>query len=261
MTNESIQLRSPRIMDIKTCAKVRAMARRQCLEVSTLESMPPEILTQILLELSVEQLNQICQVSSKLAEFCNDGAFWATKATHDFKFPRNLFFEDPKKRYLQIQAYHQNPNLTLQAAASQGNLALIDYAVSIGGKVNTGWDQGDHNILTLIQEGRINLPTMKYLVERGLIDPTYWQIFVVYAIGSGQVDIVMYLIEVFQQRNIDPLTTDILSFAIHKPAILRSLVPLLPDKTRQTILNDLLVQAMKRCCDEAVNYLSSQGAV
>jgi hypothetical protein len=100
-------------------------------DVGTLESLPPELLGQILRSLPVPQIIQICHVSLYLSDFCRDWNLWADLARREFQFPRALFdqtfLKNPGQRYRQIQDYYDYPYDYLPQAAEQGRLEVVRY--------------------------------------------------------------------------------------------------------------------------------------
>jgi len=96
-----------------------------------LEHLPPEILNSILLKLPLDDLYNLCQVSTSLNLFCKNWSFWADKAYQDFKFPRSLFSEtdllNPLYRYKEVIKYIRNPISALLEAIIKKKLDLLAY--------------------------------------------------------------------------------------------------------------------------------------
>jgi hypothetical protein len=85
------------------------------MEVSTcrsLDSLPVELIQEILLHLSIADLSRVCQVCSNLSTFGRDWNFWAEKAWREYQFPHDLFKSTPltypRNRYVQVRYYCQN---------------------------------------------------------------------------------------------------------------------------------------------------------
>jgi hypothetical protein len=81
---------------------------------TTLGDLPIETLTQIMLNLSYENLNTYCTVNSVAKSICNDPNFWANKAGLEFKIPIPDFYSvqmNPRLRYLQLRETAGQRNL------------------------------------------------------------------------------------------------------------------------------------------------------
>jgi ankyrin repeat protein len=100
------------------------------------ESLPPELVIQVLQHLPVSDIIPICESSRYLNSFCHDWTLWAEKARHEFKFPRDQFTQTylrlPIQRYQQVRTYHDHPDNFLITAARSGNTKLIEYLVDVG---------------------------------------------------------------------------------------------------------------------------------
>lgn len=100
------------------------------------ESLPPEIITKILLYLSVNELQPLVKVNLLFAVYQYDWDFWADKAVLDLQLPRALFFYTecnfPPKRYLHIQNYVYRLGEKLREAASYGDLHLVKLFIAHG---------------------------------------------------------------------------------------------------------------------------------
>jgi ankyrin repeat protein len=105
-------------------------------DITKLQSLPPEIVTPILLQLPLTDLRRVCQVSTYLRSFCQSWDFWADRAAQEFKFPRNLFKyttkETPRQHYDEIPAYLQNPTNFLVETARNNYPDLLHYLIQIG---------------------------------------------------------------------------------------------------------------------------------
>jgi ankyrin repeat protein len=115
--------------------------------IHDLESLSPELVTQILLNLSVTEISRVCRVSSYLRSFCSDWQFWAEKAAQDFNYPITLFLQhqhlpamrgpwgvgpSPIKAYQDIQKRQQDLDHSLIFFAQRGNLPEINYLLHRG---------------------------------------------------------------------------------------------------------------------------------
>lgn len=75
----------------------------------TLVTLPIEDITQIMLNLSYEDLNQIYNVNQLMRTICQDVKFWANKAQLDFSMPIQKFFtlvnskSHPRESYLYLR--------------------------------------------------------------------------------------------------------------------------------------------------------------
>jgi hypothetical protein len=107
-------------------------------DVKTLNSLPPEVITPILLQLPLPDLQRVCQASTYLRSFCQSWDFWADRAAQDFGFPRNLFTytiketPNPRQHYYEIPKYIRNPNSFLVEAARHNYPELIRYLIQEG---------------------------------------------------------------------------------------------------------------------------------
>ena len=61
-----------------------------------LDILPPEVVTQFLLRLSLEDLVNYCQTSKAANEYCKDNAFWKDKYRYDFGLPLPVLKEGEK---------------------------------------------------------------------------------------------------------------------------------------------------------------------
>jgi hypothetical protein len=79
-----------------------------------MQSLPVELIQEILLHLSLVDLSRVCQVCSDLSTFSRDWNFWAEKAWREYQFPRDLFksipliHSHPRDRYVQVRTYCTN---------------------------------------------------------------------------------------------------------------------------------------------------------
>jgi uncharacterized protein (UPF0297 family) len=136
------------------------------LSPSYLESLPPEVVTSILLQLPNNEIEQLCNLSTYLASFCRDWNFWALKAKQNLGFPQNLFREtslpNPRQRYRQIQNYSLDLTKSIQEAVIEDQPQLVDYLLS----------RDPSNLVSLWEEALIestiadNLPLFERLFSR-----------------------------------------------------------------------------------------------
>lgn len=103
---------------------------------ANLESLPSELIIQVLQNLPAKDIISICRSSRHLNAFCQDWGLWTQEAFRDFGFPRELFrrttLQLPVQRYQQVQAYHDNPDQFLIPAVRSGNTRLLQYLVDAG---------------------------------------------------------------------------------------------------------------------------------
>jgi hypothetical protein len=116
------------------------MITRQALPAN-LESLPPEVVTSILVDLPVQQVLQACRTSRYLSSFCQSYPFWAAKAQHDFQLPRPIFLAnqtlDPRARYRLIERIVNYLRVSPQSVEQRrtlskdvgklGDVQLVDY--------------------------------------------------------------------------------------------------------------------------------------
>jgi len=161
------------------------------MDINYLESLPPEIIFDILLRLPVRDILRFCQISKRLRPFCNEYDLWATKAIRDLNITRNTFDnninDNPITKYMNLLNYN------IYSAAGEGNLAKVSYLLSLGptninsvlcnaafaGRLDVvkfllqhgaGADVDDLNdALIAASEGR-DLDTVRYLVNHGATD-------------------------------------------------------------------------------------------
>jgi ankyrin repeat protein len=101
-----------------------------------LDSLPIELLSAILIQLSILDLSRLAQVSSSLSVLCRSWDLWADKTQRDFNFPRKLFFrthlDDPRLQYWQLRHYHQDIKKALPLVAYDNNVDLMEYFIHHG---------------------------------------------------------------------------------------------------------------------------------
>jgi len=98
-----------------------------------LDSLPPEMVSSIFLNLPFTGILKLCQVSSYFSNFCNDQMLWASKAEYDFNFPISVFLQlyqttypkNPRTIYQRVFNIIKNPILSLEDAAENGDLNLV----------------------------------------------------------------------------------------------------------------------------------------
>ncbi len=97
------------------------------MDISYLESLLYVDLVKILLELSYDDIQDLCLTSSYLANVCSDWSFWSQKAEHDFGIPTREFYqttlEDPRFRYLE---FLESPYQRLLFAISRGDRKHVE---------------------------------------------------------------------------------------------------------------------------------------
>lgn len=104
--------------------------------LADLTALPPELLTQILLDLPVTEILRLCRISTRLHALCQSPAFWADKAHHDFNYPPRQFLHNllglPVRRYRWVQNLYHNPNAALISAVIRGSEPDVDYLLTVG---------------------------------------------------------------------------------------------------------------------------------
>jgi len=79
-----------------------------------MEGIQKDVLIQLALKLSLNDLNSLCRSSVKFSKICNDKNFWYRKLKQDFDIP-SLQTKDPKRVYKEIienRRYCNEHNLT-----------------------------------------------------------------------------------------------------------------------------------------------------
>lgn len=103
---------------------------------SLLESLAPEIIVLILLDLPVQDLCHLSQTSSYLHQCCQDWTVWAEKAHRDLGCPKDVFLEmklvHPGSRYNQLEHYQtsQDDNVLIEVAR-QNDVELGRYLIQL----------------------------------------------------------------------------------------------------------------------------------
>lgn len=252
----------------------------QTVELGQLESLPPELVTSILINLPAREVVQVCRLSRYLSSFCQSSDFWADKATHDFYFPRNKFFAaadtnliNPFHRYLEIWRRQRDPDIGLRLASMNGDLTLAQYWLSRGAYQlkDSLYEAASHGHLDIVklliqvapkyhkfidinnalegaaEKGHLNV--VKYLVDHGA---TNLNSPLVSAASKGYTDIAQYLISKGATNLNDALVwaaytgnLDLIKYAISQGA---------------TDLNDALEQAAAGGNLQVVDHLISHGA-
>jgi hypothetical protein len=104
--------------------------------MTEMQSLPIEMLTQILLDLSTPEILRLCQVSTQFNAICHSPEFWADKAFRDFNYPQDQFLHDflgsPLRRYRWVQKLAQNPNESLIGASIRGSSYDVNYLLAQG---------------------------------------------------------------------------------------------------------------------------------
>lgn len=183
-------------------------------DISLLENLPDESLYEILMKFPIETLNKVCFASKRLNNFYQDVNFWAEKAESELKFPRKAFidhineFEDPRKEYVQIYTYKNNPDKYLPIAAGNGNLDMVNYLVTCGGFKYISLQEA---LFSAIKHNRMNV--FEFLITSGHLPPIYILRGMALAIDEDNLDIVKYLIENKYSPNPPEDLNDALSWA------------------------------------------------
>jgi hypothetical protein len=101
-------------------------------DIKSLESLPPELVSSILVNLPYDDLIKVGQASQRLKSFIDSSTFWADKAQKDFNFPRHLFlkrtsYPDPQQSYQKLVTSHADFANWLIASIIQNRLDVVKY--------------------------------------------------------------------------------------------------------------------------------------
>ena len=225
--------------------------------VPTLQSLPPEILEIILLNIPLSNLSKIFQTSRSLNRFCHDWHFWAQRAKKDYEFPIKYFNEttltEPIERYNQIKFYLQHPQQYFLELAEKGNIDLIKYLV-------THASFGKDNIYKLstldytLNHAAKYLNVVEYLVSQGAdIDNA-----LIYAAENGYLEIIKYgLNYYYKHHSIMQLLNQLLDLATRGGHV--NIMKYLIAEGANDI-NTALLAAISSNKDFVIPYLVSLGA-
>jgi phosphohistidine phosphatase SixA len=228
-----------------------------------LGSLPPEVVFPILIDLPVQTVLRVCQVSSYLRSFCQSWDFWRDKAYHDFQVPPEVFNafreQNPLDRYRLLAQFQKHPEQTINQVARLGDVTLMHYLLTRTPHIPIT------NFGLVLQRGIGHLPMVQYLVEQILPllpDPnSNKQLFLdtglIDAIMSGQLPVVDYLLTHGASRHLDHLNN-----ALRK-AVLYSHGPIMQYLVEHGAngLNDTLIIASQRQNNlPIVQYLVEHGA-
>ena len=87
-----------------------------------LDILPPEVVTQFLLRLTLKDLINYCLTSKTANEYCKDDAFWKDKYRYDFGLPLPVLSEGEKW----INLYKNRTNRSSPISAGNIHYAMID---------------------------------------------------------------------------------------------------------------------------------------
>jgi hypothetical protein len=83
----------------------------QRLDFARLENLPANVLVQIFLQMTPQEANNVCQISTRLRQFCHNPDLWATIAERRFGTTReefdNIPGRTPLEKYHNILKYQQ----------------------------------------------------------------------------------------------------------------------------------------------------------
>ena len=100
--------------------------------------LPTDKIWQILIQLSYQDIINVCKASNKLSIFCADDAFWREKAFRDFRFPRRHFDRPglkPHLRFLQLSVDILDSTFGVCRAALTHDLPLVAFLIKDKGAV------------------------------------------------------------------------------------------------------------------------------
>ena len=104
-----------------------------------LDILPPEVVTQFLLRLSLKDLANYCLTSKTANEYCKDDAFWKDKYRYDFGLP---IPKNPIKKWIDL--YKERTNRSSPISAGQFHYATIDnQGILYMGGSNMGYQLGN----------------------------------------------------------------------------------------------------------------------
>lgn len=136
-------------------------------DITYLESLPPEVITGILIKLPFNDIIRLCQLSRYLSSFCNSWDFWADKAYEEFGFPKQLFlhephFQNPRQSYLVLARSQRNLNIWLIDAIDGDRLDLVKYILS---RIGSGPKDLDYDLEVATVAGSVS--AINYLKSLG----------------------------------------------------------------------------------------------
>jgi hypothetical protein len=261
--------------------------------IDSLESLPPELVTQILLNLTLSDIIRSCRVSSYLRSFCSNWQFWSEKAARDFEYPPDLFLQrqhlpsirgpwgvspSPIKAYQDIQKRQLDLDHYLIFSAQRGDLPEINYlihrgATNLNGTLRAAASSGQvATVDALIMDGATDIngavieaarhnhkALMDYLINRGFAmnQPIDLNQALDQATYYGHLNIVRDLIN-RGATDINEALRHAIGSAVTRPAIFRYLISVgaNPDP-----LDRALVRAAESGNRVRVKFLLDSGAI
>lgn len=187
----------------------------------TLESLPPELLEMIFLELPFTDLLKLCQTSSYFRSFCLDWDLWAHRMYLINEFPPDLFKETslptPQQRYQQLINFYEHPSESLIKAAETGKIGIIQDMIQIATILSLSYHALERALLAAVELGHLDvvkllIPVVMRLLdqaaehgtETALIESLRSDLYaraLKFAAGYGRINVVEYLIDLSGPTN------------------------------------------------------------
>jgi hypothetical protein len=186
------------------------------------ESLPFELVEQILIQLKPVEISRLTTVCRYLASVCQNWTMWADKAWHEFNFPRPSFL-NPRpawkthcvyQRYREAYSYSLNNKAHLQHFAATGDVDMVEYiirrhptltrtealgyaaannhrdVIKIFISVPAGTPDLGYAMSQAIASGHLDL--VKFLIQHGVSGDSY---YLYIAAINNQLEILRYLIQ------------------------------------------------------------------
>ena len=141
-----------------------------------LDVLPPEVVTQFLLKLSLKDLANYCQTSKTANEYCKDDAFWKDKYRYDFGLPLP---KNPTK--LWIDLYKERIRKNSPISAGSYHYAMIDNQgiLYMAGK-NNSYQLGDET------KNKTKIPISINIFDQKVISVSCGKIFTIAITEDGK---------------------------------------------------------------------------
>jgi hypothetical protein len=219
------------------------------------DSLPPEILFQVLLNLPRDEIIPLCSQSSHFYNLCSDWTFWAEKASRDFQYPREDFLaasrdQSPWHRYSDISFLYHHPTHGLIEAAKRGQIYDVRYLIP---KIQHLGDTSP-----VLNRALVEAASRGYFeIVKSLRDHGAKAILTALNLASqeGQLDIVLYLLDQLPPERQAKARSSVITYAIIRghPNLAEAVATTLPLRDHA-----LRVAAMDRSMD-LIRHLVSTG--